>query len=140
MTAAPVRRLALLASLALLPPAPLLLPLAPGVGSGARADTAAARPGDATTCDVRRDRRRLGATYVTSLSVTQVSCTKAKRVVKAFNACRRGNGGAAGRCTSSVQGFRCAERRGAAIPTQYSSRVSCRSGARRVRFAYTQFT
>jgi hypothetical protein len=131
MTLALIRRAALVACLALVPPS------AVAVG---RADAASASPRDPTTCDVRRDRRRLGATYVTSLSATQVSCAKAKRVVRGFNACRKSNGGAAGRCTSSVQGFRCSERRGAAIPTQYSSRVSCRSGGRRVRFAYTQFT
>src|SRR5919107_2970956 len=87
-------------------------------------------PRAATRCDVSRDGRRLGTTYVTSLSVTKVSCTKAKRVVKAFNACRRAHGGADGTCRSSVQGFHCTERRGPAIPTQYSSRVTCRSAAR----------
>jgi hypothetical protein len=97
-------------------------------------------PRTATKCDVKRDGRRLGATYVTSLSATNVSCTKAKRVVKAFNACRKAHGGADGTCTSSVQGYHCTEKRGAAIPTQYSSRVTCRSAARRVQFAYTQFT
>jgi hypothetical protein len=110
-----------------------LVVVAPGHG-------AASRPRAATTCDVRRDGRHLGTTYVTSLKATQVSCAKAKRVVKAFNACRKAHGGADGRCTSSVRGFRCTERRGAAIPTQYSSRVTCRSAARRVQFAYTQFT
>ena len=94
----------------------------------------------ATTCDIKRDGRKLGTTYVTSLKATSVSCVKAKRVVKAFNACRRSNGGADGRCSSAVQGFRCTEHRGAAIPTQYSSRVTCRSSGRQVRFAYTQFT
>jgi hypothetical protein len=98
------------------------------------------RPRAATTCDVKRDGRRLGTTYVTSLKTTQVSCPQAKRVVKAFNACRRTHGGADGTCTTTVQSFRCTERRGAAIPTQYSSRVTCKSGARQVRFAYTQFT
>jgi hypothetical protein len=100
----------------------------------------AARPHAATTCDVKRDGRKLGATYVRSLKATGVSCPKAKRVVKAFNACRKAHGGADGTCTTPVQSFRCAERRGAAIPTQYSSRVTCKSGARLVRFAYTQFT
>ena len=101
---------------------------------------AAAPAHAATTCDLKRDGRKLGATYVTSLKATQVSCAKAKRVVKAFNVCRKAHGGADGTCTSSVQGFRCTEKRGAAIPTQYSSRVTCRSASRRVQFAYTQFT
>jgi hypothetical protein len=131
MTLAILRRFTVSASLAL---AGLgLLVAAPG-------HAAPARPRAATTCDLKRDGRKLGTTYVTSLKTTQVSCTKAKRVVKAFNACRKAHGGADGTCTSSVQGFRCTEKRGAAIPTQYSSRVTCRSAARRVQFAYTQFT
>ena len=114
--------------------------LALGVVLVSSAGAAPVSPRAATTCDVKRDGRKLGTTYVTSLKTTQVSCAKAKRVVKAFNACRKSHGGVAGRCTTSVQGFRCAEKRGAAIPTQYSSRVTCTSGARQVRFAYTQFT
>jgi hypothetical protein len=105
----------------------------------ADAETAPARAA-AVTCSVKNDGRRLGTTYVTSLRVTQVSCTKAKSVVKAFNACRRADGDVAGRCRSTVQGFRCTEKRGATIPTQYSSRVVCTAGGRAVRFAYTQFT
>jgi hypothetical protein len=111
-----------------------------GVLVAAPSYAAPASPRAVTTCDVKRDGRKLGTTYVTSLKTTRVSCAKAKAVVKAFNGCRRAHGGADGTCSSSVQGFRCAERRGAAIPTQYSSRVTCRSAARRVQFAYTQFT
>jgi hypothetical protein len=129
MTAATLRRLALVAAAAL---AGLLLLVSAG--------QATSRARAAAKCDVKRDGRHLGATYVTSLSATNVSCAKAKRVVKAFNACRKAHGGADGTCTSSVQSFRCAEKRGAAIPTQYSSRVTCRSAARRIQFAYTQFT
>src|SRR3954449_7889835 len=128
MTAATPRRIALLAVAAL---AALLL-----VASAGHATSRA--PRTARKCDVKRDGRRLGATYVTSLTATNVSCTKAKRVVKAFNACRKAHGGADGTCTASVQGYHCTEKRGAAIPTQYSSRVTCRSAARRVQFAYTQ--
>jgi hypothetical protein len=106
----------------------------------ARAHAETAPAPAAVTCSLKSDGRRLGTTYVTSLRVTQVPCTKAKSVVKAFNACRRANGDVAGRCRSTVQGFRCTERRGATIPTQYSSRVVCAAGGRAVRFAYTQFT
>src|SRR3954449_10527753 len=130
MTAATLRRFALVA-------VPALAALLLAVSAGQATSRA---PRAATKCDVKRDGRHLGATYVTSLSATQVSCAKAKRVVKAFNACRKAHGGADGTCTSPVQGFRCAEKRGAAIPTQYSARVTCRSAARRIQFAYTQFT
>jgi hypothetical protein len=93
-----------------------------------------------TTCDVRKDGRKLGTTYVTSLKVQQVSCAKAKRVVKAFNVCRKANGGVKGRCAKRVLGYRCTERRGNSIPTQYSAKATCKRSGRTVRFAYTQYT
>ena len=111
-----------------------------GLAAASPGRGASPAPRAATTCDVKRDGRKLGATYVTSLKTTQVSCAKGKQVVRAFNACRKRHGGADGRCPSRVQGFSCSERRGAAIPTQYSAKVTCKSGARQVRFAYTQFT
>jgi hypothetical protein len=94
----------------------------------------------AASCNIRGKERKLGATYVTSLSVTKTSCANGERIVKAFHRCRRSNGGADGRCRRRVSGYRCRERRGAEIRTQYSSRVTCRSGSRRVRHRYTQFT
>jgi len=97
------------------------------------------RAGAATRCSLKKDGRKLGTTYVTKLMVTSVTCTKAKSVVKAFQRCRRSNGGVTGRCTTSVQGYRCTETRDT-IPTQFVSRASCRSGSRAIRFTYTQFT
>jgi ABC-type glycerol-3-phosphate transport system substrate-binding protein len=93
----------------------------------------------AAACDLSKDGRKLGATYVTSLSATKVSCTKAKSLIKSFNKCRRAHGGADGKCTS-FSGYTCSERR-KAIPTQFSAKVTCKaSGARRLKLAYTQFT
>jgi hypothetical protein len=94
----------------------------------------------ATTCDVRKDGRKLGTTYVTALKVQHVSCTKAKSVVKAFNACRKAHGGVKGRCEKRVLGYRCTERRGNSIPTQYSAKATCKNATRTVRFDYTQYT
>jgi hypothetical protein len=99
-----------------------------------------ARAASTTTCDIRKDGRKLGTTYVTSLKVSHVSCTTAKRVVKAFHACRRANGGVKGRCDSRVRGYRCTERRGDSIPTQYSAKVTCTRSPRSIRFRYTQYT
>jgi hypothetical protein len=94
----------------------------------------------AATCDLSKDGRKLGATYVTSLSATKLGCAAAKKAVKAFNACRRAHGGAAGRCPSKVKGFSCRETR-KAIPTEFSAKVRCSaSGGRRLAFGYTQFT
>jgi hypothetical protein len=104
---------------------------------GARAATPAAQA--AATCDLSKDGRKLGATYVTLLKVRGVSCSKGKRVVKAFNGCRRAHGGADGRCTSRVLGFSCKERR-SGIDSQYDAKVTCKAGTRSVIFNYTQFT
>jgi hypothetical protein len=107
--------------------------LAVAVGSSAHAASS-------TTCDVRKDGRKLGTTYVTSLKVSHVSCATAKKLVKAFHACRRANGGVKGHCTRRVSGYRCTERRGNTIPTQYSAKVTCTRSPRSVRFNYTQYT
>jgi hypothetical protein len=100
----------------------------------------AAPAASTTTCDVRKDGRKLGTTYVTSLKVQHVSCAKGKSVVKAFNACRRANGGLKGRCEKRVLGYRCTEKRGNSIPTQYSAKATCKNATRTVRFDYTQYT
>lgn len=87
-----------------------------------------------------KEGRSLGATYVTSLSVKKVSCSKGKSVAKAFNACRRANGGAKGRCNSKVGGgYKCTESRNS-IPSQISSKVNCKRGSKKVSFRFTQFT
>jgi hypothetical protein len=96
--------------------------------------TAAAR------CSLSGKERRLGPTYTTALSVTGTSCATGERVVRAWYACRKRNGGAKGRCTSRVLRFSCTETRGEAIPTQFDARVRCRKGSARVNHSYTQYT
>ena len=121
----------------------LLAAVASGLGVHALAGATAAggAPVRATvSCDLHKDGRKLGTTYVTSLKVQHVSCAKAKRVVKAFNACRRADGGVKGRCVKRVLDYRCSETRGASIPTQYSARARCKTGNRVVSFRYTQYT
>lgn len=81
----------------------------------------------------------LGATYVTQIKVQGVSCAGAQPIAKAFNKCRREKG-VTGRCTHKVKTYRCTETRPAAeqIPTQANGHVKCRSGSKRVSFAYQQ--
>lgn len=93
---------------------------------------------EARSCSVAGKERKLGATYVTSLSATGVSCRTAESVVKSFHRCRRANGGADGRCPR-VRGYRCSDKRREA-PTQFDSTTRCRNGSRRITFTYTQFT
>jgi hypothetical protein len=85
--------------------------------------------------------RSLGATYVTKISANGVSCGKAKDVIRAFNGCRRDNGGADGTCSRRVAGgFRCSEGSRTRGLGQYFATVSCKKGGRRVRFTYHQNT
>ena len=107
------------------------LPAAPAAASGPTASAAA-------TCSISGKERKLGATYVTSLRTTRVSCRGAESLVKSFNRCRRSRGGADGRCPR-IRRYRCSERRSTA-PTQFDSRTTCRRGSRSVRFTYTQNT
>lgn len=93
----------------------------------------------AATCKLPADGRGLGPTYLLSLKTTKTSCTQGKAVVKAFHACATANG-PKGRCTKKVLGYACTERRGAAIPTQFDAKATCRKAAARIDFAYTQFT
>ncbi|HWK29704.1 MAG TPA: hypothetical protein VNS09_24270 [Solirubrobacter sp.] len=91
----------------------------------------------ASTCDISGKERKLGATYVTSVKATGVTCKSALSLVKAFHQCRRQHG-VAGHC-AKVRGYRCSERRDA-IETQFDSRATCSSGKRKVAFTYTQNT
>ena len=102
--------------------------------------TAAPAQAELRRCSLAGKERRLGATYVTSLKVSGISCRSAEDVVKAFHRCRRANGGADGRCTRQVSGFKCTESRFNKISTQYDARVSCRRTGKRIDFTYTQFT
>jgi hypothetical protein len=82
-----------------------------------------------------------GNGYFTSLSVRHTKCGKGRRVARAHYRCRTKHG-IRGRCHHRVLRYRCRERRpsSARIPTQYSARVTCKRGSRRVVFVYQQNT
>jgi hypothetical protein len=116
--------------------APLLsltLLLAPSSGG---APSAAAAGG----CGIPGGGEHLGPTYLTVLSVRGTSCATGLAVVRAYHSCQLRDGGVKARCRSLVHGFRCSERRGPAIPTEFYSSVSCQSQGRRVSYTYSQFT
>jgi hypothetical protein len=93
-----------------------------------------------TNCNLTvHEQRHLGASYVTSLKVSHVSCKKGKKVTKAFHECRTAGGQAQGKCNSKVLGYSCAEHRFDAVPhVQYNSRVTCTNGNKIVKSTYTQ--
>ncbi len=113
--------------------AALVVVLVAAPAAAAAADPAATA---ARTCSVKGKERRLGATYVTSVRASGLSCRSALSLVKDYHACRRRRGGADGRCPR-VNGYRCSESR-TSSPTQYDSRATCRRGGRRVSHVYTQ--
>ena len=79
----------------------------------------------------------LGTTYVISLSAKNVSCSKAKSVVKDFNACRHKHG-KAGHC-GRVDGYKATEHRLQGTG-QYDSKTTLTRGAKKISLTYTQFT
>lgn len=112
------------------------------VTSAWAADGTQASASAATACHLStRDQRHLGASYVTSLKVEGTTCAQGKGVTLAFNECRTAGGKAQGLCNHKVGHYTCTEKRYDAVPgVQYSSKVSCSWGARRVWSTYTQNT
>jgi len=122
---------------------PLALAATLGVAVAAPARPVA-RAAALTGCHLSEsEKQHLGVSngYVTSLKVHGTSCANGKTVVRAFQACRRAHGGPRARCpySTAVAGYHCTEARDG-IKTQFTSRVVCASGSRRVVHTYTQFT
>lgn len=123
-------------------PAPLRLISAPCLVAAIALLSAAQAAPAATGCKLSaKQSQQLGATYVTKLKVTGVSCATGRRVAKAFHRCRRERG-VKGRCAHKVLGYSCSDRRPAneQIPTQLNGHATCRRGGRRVTFDYQQNT
>lgn len=116
--------------------------LAASVASGAAADGPLASASSATACKLStHDQRHLGASYVTSLKVENTTCAKGKGVTLAFNQCRTAGGKPQGLCGRKVGHYTCTEKRYDSVPgVQYSSKVTCVWGAKKVFSTYTQNT
>lgn len=96
----------------------------------------------ATSCRLSlKTARGMGPTYVTRLKVTGTSCANAIKVTRAFHACRLKKG-KRGRCTTTVLGYSCTDRRPASesIPTQFTGHVTCKRGGARITHDYQQDT
>lgn len=92
------------------------------------------------SCPIPHGGEHLGPTYLNSLSVSATNCNTGLGVVKAYHSCQVHHGGVKARCSSSVEGFRCTEKRGPSIPTEFFSTVSCTRGGKKVDYKYSQFT
>jgi hypothetical protein len=92
-----------------------------------------------SSCDINGRQQDLGASYVTSIDVANVSCGQAEKVVVAYHHCRLANGGAGGTCTTAVQGFDCTEGARQSVPgVQYNATADCRKGDAEIKSTYTQ--
>lgn len=93
----------------------------------------------ARTCSMTASEQgKFGPTYVLKITATGTGCPAAKKLVRAFHVCRKANG-ISGRCTKRVLGYRCTEQR-TTTKTQFSSKVSCKNGNKRVVHYYSQNT
>jgi hypothetical protein len=77
-------------------------------------------------------RRDLGADYVYSLKVRNLSCEKGERLVKKFHECRHDNGGADGHC-SGVKGYSCTEKKLDSSPQLLQAKAKCTKGSKKFR-------
>ena len=99
----------------------------PAGASSAKTATAKAAK---SACSLSTDEQRhLGASYVYTLKVTNLSCDKGKRLVKKFHACRHANGGADGHC-NSVKGYSCNQKILDSSPAQFSAKAKCEKGSK----------
>jgi hypothetical protein len=106
------------------------------------AATANARPAAhaaARTCHLTyHEQTHLGTTYVLSLRVRVTQCGDGKRIVKAFQSCRKEHHHRNGKCHHRVFGYSCSERRFNKSRLSYDSKVRCAKSNRRVWHTYTQ--
>jgi hypothetical protein len=75
-------------------------------------------------------------TYVLWIRARNVSCRRARRLIREFHKCRPGP---RGRCPR-VSGYRCSENRGPFGRGSFYSTVKCKRGGKVVRHRYNQWT
>jgi len=85
------------------------------------------------------EQRNLGASYVYTLKVKNLSCDKAKNLVEKFHQCRHDNGGADGNC-SSVSGYSCNTKILDEAPTQFSAKATCKKGSKKFKQTFGENT
>lgn len=115
----------------------LTLVLALAVTGTALAAAAGPTAKAARGCNISGKERKLGATYVTSLRVRNLSCSDGASLVKAYHSCRRkGNG----RSCSGFSGYKCTQKVIDKSKTQYDAKAECSKGSKVFSQVYTQNT
>ena len=85
------------------------------------------------------EQRNLGASYVYTLKVSNLSCDKGKKLVAKYHACRHDNGGADGTC-NSVKGYSCKEKVLDSSPQQFSAKAKCEKGSKKFKQTFAENT
>jgi hypothetical protein len=85
------------------------------------------------------EQRHLGASYVYTLKVTNLSCEKGMRLVLKYHQCRHDNGGADGHC-NSVKGYSCNEKILDSSPAQFSAKAKCEKGSKAFKQTFAENT
>src|SRR4051794_31573481 len=80
-----------------------------------------------------------GDGYIVNITTRHVGCATGRKVASAHRSCRLKHG-KRGRCTSKVRGYRCKEGHRNSISTQFTAKVKCTRGSKRVSFVYQQNT
>lgn len=118
--------------------------LAAGLFAQAGSASPTAHVASFSPCDISGKQQDLGASYVTSLKVQGVGCTKAEKVIKAYHRCRHQTGGPAGTCSRTLFGFKCKDGKRTGVPhVQYNATAKCHkvtNSAKRIKSSYTQNT
>jgi hypothetical protein len=110
-----------------------------GCGGGGDDSSGSTSTAALSSCNINGKQQNLGASYVTTIEVSKVSCGQAEKIVVAYHACRRQNGGAGGTCETPVMSFNCTEGPRQSVPgVQFNATVDCRSGAAEIKSDYTQ--
>ena len=92
-----------------------------------------------TDCNIDGKQQSLGASYVTTIQVSKVSCGQAEKVVVAYHACRNENGGPGGTCETAVAGYTCTEGQRQEVPgVQFNAVADCKKGDAEISSSYTQ--
>jgi hypothetical protein len=92
-------------------------------------------------CSVNSGFKKLGPTYTLKLSVRGATCAGGRKLVKAWDKCRRSRGGY-GKSCPHVSHYTCSERRYNKLSKpykQYQSDVKCKRGSKRVNFTVKIF-
>ena len=110
-----------------------------GGGDDDSSDKGTTAAAELTDCDITGKQQNLGASYVTTIQVAQVSCGQAEKVVAAYHACRNKNGGPGGTCDAAVLGFTCTEGQRQEVPgVQFNATADCTKGDAEINSSYTQ--